>query len=251
MAMERFLGIIPARYGSSRFPGKPLADIKGKTMIQHVYERALGSAYLSDLVVATDDQRIMDVVEEFGGKAVMTSETHKSGTDRCREVLEKLEEKGNQYSVVINIQGDEPYIDPRQIDEVAEMFTKVGIQIATLARKIDKEDDLFNTNVNKVVFGRDEKAIYFSRHPIPFQQNVDRKVWLSNYTYYKHIGIYAYRSQTLQKITQLERSKLEIAESLEQLRWIENGYKIRVLLTDYESNAVDTPEDLSKFLNIS
>lgn len=245
------LGIIPARFASSRFPGKPLAIINGKPMIQRVYEQAKKTKLLNDVIVATDDDRIKKAVEAFNGKAMFTSENHKSGTDRCFEVIEKLQMENQSYDVVVNIQGDEPYINPKQISQVVSCFTDSAVQIATLARQISSTDELFNDNINKVVINASNDAIYFSRFAIPFQQNILRENWLEKIRYFKHIGIYAYRSEILKEITRLKPSKLEIAESLEQLRWLENGYKIRVLKTDYESIAVDTPEDLSKFLNIS
>jgi 3-deoxy-manno-octulosonate cytidylyltransferase (CMP-KDO synthetase) len=182
---------------------------------------------------------------------MLTSENHNSGTDRCKEVVDKLALENREFDIAVNIQGDEPYINPAQINQVVSCFSDPDVKIATLAKRITSSEELFNSNINKVIFDKSNDAIYFSRFAIPFQQNVLRENWLNNLEYFKHIGIYAYRSDTLKEITRLERSKLEIAESLEQLRWIENGYKIRVLLTDYESNAVDTPEDLSKFLNIS
>ncbi len=247
----KVLGIIPARYASSRFPGKPLTDINGKSMIQRVYEQASKSGSLNKVIVATDDNRIKSVVEAFKGNVILTSENHKSGTDRCNEVVESLRLKNQIFDVVVNIQGDEPYINPNQITQEVSCFANLDVEIATLAKRITSTDELFNTNINKVIFDKSGNAIYFSRHAIPFQQNEPKENWLNKVDYFKHIGIYSYRSATLKKITALQRSKLEIAESLEQLRWLEDGYKIRVIETEYESIAVDTPEDLSKFLNIS
>ena len=239
------IGIIPARYASSRFPGKPLLDIKGKSMIQRVYEQATRSEGLNRVIVATDDDRIFNAVKDFGGSVIMTGVHHKSGTDRCREVLEKLENEA-RFDIAVNIQGDEPYIEPAQIDEVIALFQDGDVKIATLVKKIENHDSLFNPNVNKVVFTENKMAIYFSRHPIPFQQNQPREKWIQNMDYFKHIGMYAYRVEVLKEITKLPQSKLEKAESLEQLRWIENGFPIKVGITQYESIAVDTPEDLLK-----
>jgi len=247
----KVLGIIPARYASSRFPGKPLTEINGKSMIQRVYEQASKSDSLNKVIVATDDDRIKNAVEAFNGDVVLTSENHKSGTDRCKEVIESLSLENQFFDVVVNVQGDEPYINPNQINQVVSCFADLDVEIATLAKRITAHDELFNSNINKVIFDKAKNAIYFSRHPIPFQQNEPTENWLNKFDYFKHIGIYAYRTEILKKITMLQRSNLEIAESLEQLRWLENGYKIRVMETDYESIAVDTPEDLSKFLNIS
>lgn len=245
------LGIIPARYASSRFPGKPLVEINGKPMIQRVYEQAKKANSLNEVIVATDDERIIKFVEGFGGKVALTSENHKSGTDRCNEVMEKLQLKNKDFDVVVNIQGDEPYINPEQINQIVSCFTNPEVNIATLAKRILSPEELFNNNINKVVLDNSNNAIYFSRFAIPFQQNVPMEKWLEKVNYFKHVGIYAYRSTALGEITALKRSKLEVSESLEQLRWLENGYKIRVMETDFESIAVDTPEDLSKFLNIS
>lgn len=247
----KVLGIIPARYASSRFPGKPLTVINGKSMIQRVYEQASKCDSLNKVIVATDDDRIKSAVEAFKGNVILTSENHKSGTDRCSEVVEFLGVENQIFDVVVNIQGDEPYINPQQISQVVSCFSNQDVEIATLAKRISSSDELFNTNINKVIFDKAGNAIYFSRHPIPFQQNKPKENWLDNLEYFKHIGIYAYRSKTLSEITALQQSKLEVAESLEQLRWLENGYKIRVVETEYESVAVDTPEDLSKFLNNS
>ncbi len=245
----KIAGIIPARYASTRFPGKPLAIIGGKPMIQRVYEQALKAASLNQVFVATDDLRIEKAVIDFGGKVVMTSENHKSGTDRCMEALDKIQKSGILYDVVVNIQGDEPFIEPGSIEILTSSFQNPEVQIATLAKKITSSADLFNHNVNKVILDKHNNAIYFSRQPIPFIKNHEPETWVNMFDFYKHVGIYAYRASTLRKITQLQMSSLEIAESLEQLRWIENGFKIHVDLTDYDSIAVDTPDDLLKFLN--
>ncbi len=240
----RFVGIIPARYASTRFPGKPLVDIGGKPMIQRVCEQALKS--LDEVFVATDDVRIFQAVEGFGGRAIMTSVDHKSGTDRCYEAISKL---GNMYDVVINIQGDEPFIHPSQIEELKHCFSDKTIHIATLVKAITEKDGisfLENTNHPKVVFNNNYEAMYFSRSVIPYLRGVEKDQWLANHQYYKHIGLYAYRVDVLKKITELPQSQLEIAESLEQLRWLENGYKIKVGLTDRETIGIDTPEDLER-----
>ena len=246
-----FIGIIPARYSSSRFPGKPLVMINGKSMIQRVYEQAEKVDVLSDIIVATDDERIYNHVKNFNGKVMMTSPNHQSGTERCNEVIEYLKKSspGKKSDIVINIQGDEPLIDPVQIKKVASCFTNKNIQIATLLKKISSNEELFNFNIVKSVFGKNNQAIYFSRQPIPFLIGKKNSEWLNFCNYYKHIGIYAYRADILKEITNLKPSPLEIAESLEQLRWLENGYKINIALTDIESYAVDSPEDLKKFIN--
>jgi 3-deoxy-manno-octulosonate cytidylyltransferase (CMP-KDO synthetase) len=238
----KVLGLIPARYASTRFPGKPLVDIGGKSMIQRVYEQALKCGVLNDVFVATDDERIYYYVINFGGKAVMTADTHPSGTDRCAEVASQHPE----YDVVINIQGDEPFIDPGQISKVAGCFDEPGTQLATLIKKINTTEELYNLSTPKVIINTYNEAIYFSRSPIPHARGVEPQQWLFHNTYYKHIGIYGYKSDVLQQITQLPVSPLEKAESLEQLRWIENGYRIKTALTDMESHAVDVPEDLEK-----
>ena len=238
------LGIIPARYASTRFPGKPLIEIHGKSMIQRVYEQAKKSVQLNQVIVATDDQRILDHVIGFGGLAVLTSNNHTSGTDRCAEVSLKHQE----FNIIVNIQGDEPFIDPEQIDELCQCFSNDKTQLATLVKKIADVEELQNPNTPKVIFNKNLEAIYFSRTPIPFIRGSAVHEWLKSHTYYKHIGIYGYRSHTLWEITQIPVSSLEQAESLEQLRWIENGYHIQLAITDKESQAIDTPEDLQKVL---
>jgi 3-deoxy-manno-octulosonate cytidylyltransferase (CMP-KDO synthetase) len=240
----RFVGIIPARFASTRFPGKPLVDIGGKTMIQRVYEQV--SEALTDVYVATDDKRIFDVVIAFGGKAIMTSDRHKSGTDRCFEAFSKLEE---WFDVVINVQGDEPFIQPEQIIELQKCFEEPETQIATLAKKVTEKDGfdfLKNANNPKLVVNSQNEAMYFSRSVIPFCRGNETENWISRHFYLKHVGIYAYRAEILRELTRLEQSPLEIAESLEQLRWLENGYRIKVGFTDVETIGIDTPEDLEK-----
>ena len=240
----RFVGIIPARYASTRYPAKPLALLGGKPVIQRVYEQVLG--VLDDAYVATDDERIERVVKDFGGKVIMTSTKHKSGTDRCYEALTNID---GDFDVVVNIQGDEPFIQPSQIEAVRACFLDETTQIATLARPLSPANDfdlLANANSVKMVINKNMNALYFSRSIIPYQRNQEKQDWLSHHIYYKHIGLYAYRAEVLREITSLPQSSLEIAESLEQLRWLENGYTIKVGLTDAETIGIDTPEDLQR-----
>jgi len=236
------IGIIPARYASTRFPGKPLIDINGKSMIRRVYEQALKASSLKLVVIATDDERIAKHVEEFGGKAVLTADTHLSGTDRCAEVI--ASERG--FDIAINIQGDEPYIDPGQIDLLASCFDDSETQIATLIKEVKDNDELFNPNNPKVLLNNKNEAIYFSRATLPFLRGIPTENWLAHHKYYKHIGIYGYRCEVLQELTQLPVSSLEKAESLEQLRWLENGYRIKTAETLLETIAIDEPHDLQK-----
>lgn len=238
----KVVGIIPARYCSSRFPGKPLAMIKGKTMIQRVCEQAWKSK-LDAVVVATDDMRIADEVLGFGGQYVLTNPNHRSGTDRCREALDMLEE---HYDAVVNIQGDEPFIDPEQINLLVDLISREDTQLASLAKHIVDEEDLFSPSAVKVVMDKEGKALYFSRNPIPFMRNLDRKNWLDKGVFYQHIGIYAYKAETLRQVARLQPTDLEVAESLEQLRWIENGLSIRMAVTESLNISVDTPKDLEK-----
>jgi len=240
----KIIGIIPARYSSSRFPGKPLANIAGKTMIQRVYEQCKSAASLHEVIIATDDQRIYEHVQSFAGNVMMTSSTHESGTDRCAEVASKL----NGFDIAINIQGDEPFIDPQQIDLLASCFENPKTQIATLVKRIENIDDLFNENKPKVVLNKKGEAVYFSRQAIPFQRGVDKKEWLDKRPYYNHIGIYGYRIDILKEITNLPVSDLESMEALEQLRWIDNGYHIQTALSNHTNDAIDTPEDLQYIL---
>lgn len=240
----RILGIIPARYGSSRFPGKPLIDLKGKTMIRRVYEGASRSEMLTDLVVATDDRRIFDEVQSFGGKVVMTAADHPTGTDRCAEVLRLLDET---YDVVINIQGDEPLVDPRQLDSLLTAFSDPTVDIGTLASRSIGLSDILNPNRIKVVVDHQHKALYFSRSPIPNFTNAKGEP-LDSYPYLRHIGLYAYRAEVLTRISSLEPTLLEQIESLEQLRWLYNGYAIKVVETTIETPNIDAPEDVEKVL---
>lgn len=235
--MANILGIIPARYGSTRFPGKPLIDIGGKSMLQRVYAQAMKSSRLSHVIVATDDERIAAHVKQFGGLVTITSPDHQSGTDRCAEALQHA---GESFGAVINIQGDEPFIDPAQIDLLASCFDEPGTEIATLIKKLDREEDIRNPNIVKAVFNVRNEAVYFSRSPVPYRRNPEADIH-----YFKHIGIYGYTSRVLRSITQLPMSALEKAESLEQLRWIENGYRILVKETALETLSIDTPADLA------
>ncbi|WP_316826977.1 3-deoxy-manno-octulosonate cytidylyltransferase [Pedobacter miscanthi] len=240
------IGIIPARYASTRFPGKPLVDIAGKSMIQRVYEQASKAKSLSKVVIATDDVRIADEVKRFGGEFVFTSPEHQSGTDRCAEVIENLP----GFDIVINIQGDEPFIEPAQIELLVSCFTEEKVQLATLIKSIHSQESVYNPNSPKVVIDVNGRAMYFSRSPIPFIRNGEPGVWAEKHQFYKHIGIYGYRTESLKAITKLPPSSLEIAESLEQLRWIENGFYIQTKVTDLETVAIDTPEDLLKLNNL-
>lgn len=241
------IGIIPARFASTRFPAKALALIDGISMIQRVYNQACKSKVLSSVFVATDHQDIYNHVLSFGGNVVLTNSNHSSGTDRVYEAALNMPQLPD---VIINIQGDEPLIEPEVIDSLAYLFTDISVQIATFASAIRKSEDIFNPNVVKVVISNQNEALYFSRNPIPFVRQFDKNDWLKNGPFLKHIGIYGYRFDMLQKLVQLSPSKLEIAESLEQLRWLEAGYKIKVQITDYESIGIDTPEDLVSVLSL-
>lgn len=237
----KFTAVIPARYASTRFPGKPLAILGGKTVIQRVYEQA--ASVLSEVYVATDDERILSAMEAFGGRAVMTRADHKSGTDRIEEAVEKT---GTQADVIINVQGDEPFIQPSQIKTLMALFDDPQTQIGTLGKRFDSMDAVSNPNSPKIVTDHRGFALYFSRSVIPFIRGVESDEWLSNYPFLKHLGVYAYRREVLAEITRLPQGQLEKAESLEQLRWLENGYRIRVGLTDVETVGIDTPADLER-----
>ncbi len=248
----KFIGIIPARYASSRFPGKALFVIEGKTMVQRVYEQAKKSTVLSDIYVATDDVSIENHVKKFGGKVVMTSSDLACGTDRCHDAFQIIN-NDNLYSpkdVIINIQGDEPLINPEQINLVASCFKSDEVKIATLIKKLDNIDDLQNPNVMKVVCDNLKRAMYFSRSPIPYFRGLDQQQWIKKHNYFQHIGIYAYRSTILNELSKLPQSTLEKAESLEQLRWMQNGYSIYVEQTNYESHSVDILADVDKIIKI-
>ncbi len=244
----KFIGIIPARYASTRFPGKPLAEMKGKYMIQRVYEQA--RKVLDHVCVATDDERIYEAVKSFGGQVVMTSTEHRSGTDRCFEAYTRL---GGNEDVIINIQGDEPFIKPEQIEALTQCFSTPGTQIATLVRPFEAAEGyeaLANPNSPKVVLNDCHEALYFSRSVIPYLRGADTQEWGERHTYYKHIGMYGYRADVLAEVTRLPQSSLELAESLEQLRWLQNGYTIKVGITTQETIGIDTPEDLEKALTL-
>lgn len=242
----KFAAIIPSRFASTRFPGKPLADMDGKPMIQRVYEQVKKA--LDDVYVATDDERIYRAVIGFGGNAVMTSENHRSGTDRCYEAICTI---GRDFDVALNIQGDEPFIQPLQIETLMQCFDSPEVQLATLVKPFKKEDGfdaLFNPSSPKVVLNKNSEAIYFSRSIIPYIRDAHHSEWLDKHTFYKHIGVYGYRTDVLGKITRLPQSSLEKAESLEQLRWIENGYTIKAGITTMETIGIDTPEDMERAL---
>nr|WP_320023382.1 3-deoxy-manno-octulosonate cytidylyltransferase [uncultured Draconibacterium sp.] len=241
-----FIGVIPARYQSSRFPGKPLVKIKNKPMIQWVYENA--SKALPYVCVATDDDRIFDAVKAFGGEVEKTRPTHQSGTDRCAEAALNIA-KNRPVDIVVNIQGDEPFVKPEQIELIKSCFES-ETEIATLVKKLDSEEELFNPNRPKVVLDKNDFALYFSRSPIPYFRGEENKDWIKKHTFWGHIGMYAFKADVLQKITQLKQGKLELAESLEQLRWLENGYKIRTAETNSATIGIDTPEDLKAALQL-
>ena len=240
----KFIVLIPARYASTRFPAKPLALLGGKPVIQRVYEQV--AKVISSVAVATDDERIASVVESFGGRAIMTSPDHQSGTDRCWEAYQKV---GAEYDVVINVQGDEPFIAESQLRAIMKCFEDEATDIATLVKPFSEADGieaLENPNSPKVVLDKESRAIYFSRSVIPYLRGVEREDWLKVHTFYKHIGMYAFRSEVLREITSLPQSTLELSEKLEQLRWLENGYKIGVGISDVETVGIDTPEDLER-----
>jgi len=240
------VAIIPARYASTRFPGKPLVHINGKTMIQCVYDQVKKTPEIDEVIIATDDDRIEEEVIRFGGKVIRTSPDHPSGTDRCFEAYQNL---NRTFDFIINVQGDEPFIQPDQIRSLASILMK-NVQLATLIKKIEDDETLFNPNTPKVLINSKGEAIYFSRQTIPYlRQYPDKKDWLQHHTFYKHIGMYAYRPDILKKITALKPSSFELAESLEQLRWLENGYAIQTAITTIETIGIDTPEDLKKVLS--
>ncbi len=240
----KILGVIPARYASTRFPAKPLVDIAGKSMIQRVYEQVIQAEQLTKVVVATDHVEIYEHVVSFGGTVVMTKEEHPSGTDRCSEAL-KLQEE--EFNYVINVQGDEPFIKPQQIDLLAALLDGETF-IATLVKEITEQETLFNPNVVKAVVAQNGNALYFSRSPVPHVRHAAEADWLKQATFFKHIGMYAYRADILEKLTKLQVSPLEKAESLEQLRWLDNGFTIKTVETKTETIGIDTPEDLQRAL---
>ena len=237
----KFIGIIPARYASTRFPGKPLALLGGKPVIQHVYEKV--AAVLEAAYVATDDERIYDVVKSFGGQVVMTRTDNKSGTDRIEEAIEKI---GGEWDVVVNVQGDEPFVAKSQLDTICHCFDDPTTQIATLGKPFESMEAVQNPNSPKIVVDNMGFAMYFSRSVIPYVRGKEKSSWLTHYPFLKHLGIYAYRKDVLRQVTQLPQSSLEIAESLEQLRWLQNGFKIKVGTTDVETVGIDTPQDLER-----
>lgn len=240
----KFIGIIPARYASTRFPGKPLADMKGKPMIQRVYEQV--SLVLDNICVATDHPDIEAAVKAFGGNVVRSQKEHPSGTDRCREAYHLL---GGKEDIIINIQGDEPFIKPEQIEAIISCFDDPTTEIATLVRPFEAHEGweaLANPNSPKVILDNDSNAITFSRSVIPYLRSVEPQEWLSRHTFYKHIGMYAFKASTLDALTALPQSSLELAESLEQMRWIENGYRIKVAITTQETIGIDTPDDMAR-----
>jgi 3-deoxy-manno-octulosonate cytidylyltransferase (CMP-KDO synthetase) len=246
--IPKFIAIIPSRFGSTRFPGKPLADIAGKIMIQRVYEQVIQA--VDEVWVATDDLRIAEAVRKFGGKVIMTSENHRSGTDRCAEALDRImEETGKLFDVVINVQGDEPFIQPKQLRLIQEPFIQdVGTEIATLVQKVKETEVILNPAEAKVVLDIHGNAIYFSRLPIPMNFRLPQSEWASNSDYFCHVGVYAYRADILRKLSGLKEGVLEKAESLEQLRWLENGYRIKTEVTDHATVGIDTPEDLMRIV---
>ncbi len=234
--------VIPARYSSTRFPGKPLVDIKGISMIQRVYLQASEATLVDDVYVATDDERIFKHVQSFGGKVIYTSPLHESGTDRIAEAYTKM----SVCDYIINVQGDEPFINPKQIDDLARLMIDTSGELGTMVKEIEDFETLFNPNTPKVVLNNANEAIYFSRQPIPYLRGLEESEWLGSHRYYKHIGMYAYRTDVLPKLTSLPISSLEKAESLEQLRWIENGYKIHITTTEFDTFGIDVPEDLNR-----
>jgi 3-deoxy-manno-octulosonate cytidylyltransferase (CMP-KDO synthetase) len=240
------LGVIPARYASTRFPGKPLAIIKGKTMLQRVYEQTLKANALDEVLVATDDERIAEHAVAIGARAVLTSPHHPSGTDRCFEAYQL---SGKKYDYVINIQGDEPFLDPEQINSLAAACNG-SVELVTQMIRCNSHSVLFDPGEVKIVLNQHHEALYFSRNVIPHFKNKDEKEWHKHFNYYRHVGMYAYRTDILEKITQLQPSSLEKAESLEQLRWLENGYKIKCVETPYDSHCIDSPEDIAKVLEL-
>lgn len=240
------IGIIPARYASSRFPGKPLVEIKGKTMLQRVYEQTIQAKLLDAVIIATDDERIATHAKSFGAKVVITRADHPSGTDRCYEAYQL---QGKKFDYLINIQGDEPFLDPEQINSLAQVC-QGDMEIGTQMIKCSSHAVLFDLGEVKIVLNNNQEALYFSRNVIPFIKGKPENEWHTNFDYYRHVGMYAYRMDVLEKITKLKPSALEKAESLEQLRWLENGFKIKCVETTYDSHCIDTPEDIEKVLRL-
>ena len=243
--MQKTVAIIPARYASTRFPGKPLALLGGMPVIQWVWENVSAMPELACAVVATDDERIAEAVEGFGGRAVMTASTHRSGTDRCGEVVRKLREEGQAFDVAINVQGDEPFVRQEQLRSLVDCFTDGEVQIATLKTAIHSTAELMSPNNVKVVCDLRGRALYFSRQPLPHVRGVEPEQWMEHHPYFKHVGIYAFRTETLEALVRLQQSPLELCESLEQLRWLENGYEIQVKETAVANIGIDTPADMA------
>lgn len=244
--MSSIIGIIPARYASTRFPGKPLAQIKGKSMLQRVYEQTAKARLLNKIIIATDDERIAAHAKEIGANVVLTRADHPSGTDRCFEAYQL---NGEAFDYIINIQGDEPFLDPEQIDSLAASCNG-SVEIATQMIRCTSHEVLFDTGEVKIVLNADNNALYFSRSVIPFIKNKDEKEWHTHFDYYRHVGMYAYRADVLEQVTRLKLSSLESAESLEQLRWLQNGHKIKCVETGFDSHCVDTPEDIDKVMRL-
>lgn len=244
--MSSILGIIPARYASSRFPGKPLTLIQGKSMLQRVYDQSQKSTSLTRVIIATDDERIAQHATSFGAEVVITSASHPSGTDRCYEAYQL---SGKRYDYVLNIQGDEPFLDPEQIDSLAKVCDG-SVEIATQMIKCTDSEVLFDEGEVKIALNKKKEALYFSRNVIPAIKNKDKKELHLHFDYYRHVGMYAYKTDVLAQITKLEVSPLEAAESLEQLRWLENGFKINCVETKFDSHCIDTPEDIEKVLRL-
>lgn len=242
----KILGVIPSRFSSSRFPGKPLIDLAGKSMIQRVYEGAKKCELFTELVVATDDERIFNHVHEFGGNAMMTNSDHQSGTDRCGEVISKLPD----FDVVVNIQGDEPLVEAEQLKQLISAFGQEETQIATLGIFVKNQQELFNPNRIKVVLNAKNQAIYFSRNPIPFGAQMLQEYWMKSYPYVRHIGLYAFRTKVLEELVKLEPTAIEKQESLEQLRWMYYGHKVQVVMTEIETPNIDSPEDVAAILDL-
>ncbi len=239
------IGVIPARYESTRFPGKPLVDIAGMSMIERVYKQCLKVEQLQDVIVATDDERIFDCVQSFSGQVMMTDKNHPNGTSRIGEVIKSLKD----FELVVNIQGDEPFINPIQIDDLISQMKKTKHPIGTVAKQIEKQEHLFNPNTVKLIFDQHMKALYFSRQAIPYLRGVKQEEWLKKHTYYKHIGLYAYQRDVLLELLDLPASPLAKAESLEQLNWLDQGYEITISISEYDSFGIDKPEDLKEALS--
>ncbi|MCF8254095.1 MAG: 3-deoxy-manno-octulosonate cytidylyltransferase [Bacteroidia bacterium] len=242
----KIIGIIPARFASTRFPGKPLIEINGKTMLQRVYEQTMQAKQLSEVLIATDDEKIAQHAQSFGAKVVLTKADHPSGTDRCYEAYVNF---GETFDYVVNIQGDEPFLDPQQIDELAAICDG-KTELATQMIAVDNESVLFDQGEVKIVMNQNKEALYFSRMVIPFIKNVPQEDWHKHHPYFRHVGMYAYRTDILEALTKLPPSSLENAESLEQLRWLENGFKIKLVQTEFDSHCIDTPDDIEKVLNL-